>query len=87
MKQILLGLATVIAFIFVAGGNSVSANTTANVPMTGGGSKVPETYYGNGLYCSQLGCRTDWSRAWYCSVNRAGASYGTFGKVGNIGPC
>lgn len=31
-------------------------------------------------------CRVDWSRSWYCIVNRAGGAYATGGQA-TIGNC
>ena len=72
MRKILICLVTVLSLVFVFGlHNTASASVSANVPVTGGGSADPYKYYGNGLYCNQLGCKVDWSRTWYCGVNNA----------------
>ena len=87
MRKILICLVTVLSLVFFFGlHNTASASVSANVPVTGGGSADPYKYYGNGLYCNQLGCKVDWSRTWYCGVNNAAAGYATGGKAG-IGNC
>ena len=43
-------------------------------------------YYGNGVSCNRYHCRVDWSRSWYCIVNRAGGAYATGGQA-TIGNC
>lgn len=83
MRKILICLVTVLSLVFVFGLHNTAS---ANVPVTGGGSADPYKYYGNGLYCNQLGCKVDWSRTWYCGVNNAAAGYATGGEAG-IGNC
>lgn len=65
MKKLLLTLATASVFLITTGDfDSASANTTAHLPITGGGGKLTEKYYGNGLYCNQFTCRADQKELW-----------------------
>lgn len=65
MKKSLVTLATTLVLITTTGVfNSASANTNSQAPMSGGGGKLTEKYYGNGLYCNQFTCRSDSRQLW-----------------------
>ncbi|MEY8661586.1 leucocin A/sakacin P family class II bacteriocin [Ligilactobacillus faecis] len=65
MKKLILLSMTVVAFIFVTGLNSNAyASTTAQVPSGYGRTKLPEKYYGNGVYCNSFTCRVNWKQGW-----------------------
>ena len=65
MKKSLVTLATTLVLITTTGVfNSASANTNAQAPMSGGGGKLTEKYYGNGRYCNQFTCRSDSRQLW-----------------------
>ncbi len=65
MKKILVSLVTVLSLVFVFGlYNTASASVSANAPIGAGTTgRLPEKYYGNGLYCNQFTCRVDWNQA------------------------
>lgn len=80
MNKLLVSLVTALIFgVVLSFDNSVSANTFANVPMTGGGAADPYKHYGNGLYCNQLGCKVNWGQTWTEGVQRWGNNlFGSF---------
>ncbi len=80
MKKALVSLVTILIFGGVVSfSNTASASTSANVPITGGGKPDPYKYYGNGLYCNQLGCKVNWGQTWTEGVQRWGDNlFGSF---------